>query len=214
MLHDEAANRYWGGLTRDFPECQLYLVDSDADALVGVGNTVPIAWDGTAHGLPGGIDDVLTVAIGQRTSQPASTTLCALQAALLPGNQGRGLSSVIIRAMRQVAIARGYRALVAPVRPNQKTLYPLTPIERYIEWRREDGLPRDAWLRVHQRLGASILRVAERSMVIEGSIANWEEWTGLAYPDTGAYVVSGALVPITIDREADRGLYVEPNVWM
>ena len=24
----------------------------------------------------------------------------------------------------------------------------------------------------------------------------------------------GALVPVTIDREADQGLYVEPNVWM
>jgi hypothetical protein len=26
--------------------------------------------------------------------------------------------------------------------------------------------------------------------------------------------VAGALIPVTIDREADFGLYVEPNVWM
>lgn len=41
-----------------------------------------------------------------------------------------------------------------------------------------------------------------------------EAWTGLRFPESGAYVVPGALTPVTIDREADRGEYVEPNVWM
>ena len=36
----------------------------------------------------------------------------------------------------------------------------------------------------------------------------------MAFPESGAYVVSGALVPIEIDRERDEGVYVEPNVWM
>lgn len=214
MLHDATVNRYWGGLARHYADCQLYLLDDETDTLVGVGNTVPVAWDGTVDGLPGGIDDVLRAAIGGYETAPAPTTLCALQAALRPGNTGRGLSTLIIRAMREVAVRRGLSALIAPVRPNQKTLYPLTPMERYIEWRRPDGLPRDAWLRVHARLGAEIVRVAERSMVIEGTVAEWEEWTGLTFPESGPYVVAGALVPITIDREADRGLYVEPNVWM
>jgi hypothetical protein len=115
-------------------------------------NTVPATWDGTVDGLPGGIDDVMTTSIGGYESAPAPTTLCALQAALLPGNTGQGLSTVIIRAMRDVAARRGYSALIAPVRPNQKTLYPLTPLERYITWRRPDGLPQDAWLRVHPDL--------------------------------------------------------------
>ena len=214
MLNDAVVGQYWGGLGRHFPDCQLYLLDDQTDTLVGVGNTVPVSWDGTVDGLTGGIDDVLTAAIGNRQSQPAPTTLCALQAALLPGNLGRGLSSVIIRAMRDVAARRGLEGLIAPVRPNQKTLYPLTPIERYILWRRADGLPHDAWLRVHARLGAEIVRIAERSMVIGGSVAEWEAWTGLIFPESGPYVVAGALTPVAIDREADRGVYVEPNVWM
>ena len=37
---------------------------------------------------------------------------------------------------------------------------------------------------------------------------------GLAFPESGEYVVPQALVPVTIDHEADQGLYVEPNVWM
>jgi hypothetical protein len=36
----------------------------------------------------------------------------------------------------------------------------------------------------------------------------------MEFPDSGSYVVDGALVPISIDRAADRGDYVEPNVWM
>ena len=37
---------------------------------------------------------------------------------------------------------------------------------------------------------------------------------GDGLPESGVYVVSGALVPIEIDRERDEGVYVEPNVWM
>ena len=51
-------------------------------------------------------------------------------------------------------------------------------------------------------------------MVVTGTVAEWEGWTEMALPESGVYVVSGALVPIEIDRERDEGAYVEPNVWM
>ena len=50
--------------------------------------------------------------------------------------------------------------------------------------------------------------------MVTGTVAKWEEWTEMAFPESGAYAVSGALVPIEIDRERDEGVYVEPNVWM
>ena len=214
MLHDDVVNRLWGGLARTYPDCQLYLIDDANDTLVGVGNTVPVSWDGTVAGLPDGVDDVLLQAFGQGATPRPANALCALQAGLFPVYLNRSLSSVIVNAMREIAVERGYRALVAPVRPNQKALYPLTPMERYVRWLRSDGLPRDAWLRVHTRLGAEILHLAERSMVVSGTVTAWEAWTGLAFPESGEYVVAGALNPITIDLTADRGTYVEPNVWM
>jgi hypothetical protein len=213
--HDPIVNQYWDGLEEHFPECQTYLIDDETDEFVGKGSSVPFSWDGTHDGLPaGGIDDVLLASIRDRETQPPPTVLCALQAGILPRHQNRGLSSVIIGAMRQTAERLGLPDLIAPVRPNRKSHYPLTPIERYVTWTRPDGLPLDPWLRVHVRLGASIERIAERSMVIPGTVAQWEAWTGLVFPDSGTYVVPEALVPITIDREADQGLYVEPNVWM
>ncbi len=36
----------------------------------------------------------------------------------------------------------------------------------------------------------------------------------MAFPESGGYVVPGALELVSIDREADLGTYVEPNVWM
>ena len=88
------------------------------------------------------------------------------------------------------------------------------PIARYLTWRRGDGELFDPWLRLHERLGAEILGVCPGSLVVTGTVAEWEQWTGMAFPDSGAYVVDGALVPVEIDREHDRGRYVEPNVWM
>src|SRR2546430_2013824 len=81
----------------------------------------------------------------------------------------------------------------APVRPTMKERYPLTPMDRYIRWTRQDGLPFDPWIRVHHRLGAAILAVAPHSLVVTGAVAEWEEWTGMAFPETGDYVVPGAV---------------------
>lgn len=80
------------------------------------------------------------------------------------------------------------------------------------KWRRDDGLLFDPWLRTHERLGAEVLGIAAESMHIEGAASQWEEWTGMVFPDDGDYVVPGALLPVRVAE--GRGLYVEPNVWM
>ena len=42
-------------------------------------------------------------------------------------------------------------------------------------------------------------------MMIPGTVADWEEWTGMQFPETGTYVVPGALQPVEIDVESDAG---------
>jgi GNAT superfamily N-acetyltransferase len=212
FIHHAAINEvYWPRLRPEFPDFQLVLYDEDADVVLGRGQTVPFRREGGWDELPDGVEGVLRQAFGVG-GEP--TTLSALVAIVDPRQQGRGLSRLVIEGMRSVAALHGLDALVAPVRPTLKARYPLTLIERYLEWRRDDGSLFDPWLRVHERLGAEILGVCPGSLVVEGSVAEWEKWTGMAFPDTGAYVVEGALVPVEIDREADLGRYVEPNVWM
>lgn len=79
---------------------------------------------------------------------------------------------------------------------------------------REDGLHIDPWIRTHQLLGATILAPAPKAMTISGTVAEWEEWTGMAFPESSRYVVPDALDPVDIDREQDRGIYEETNLWM
>jgi hypothetical protein len=79
---------------------------------------------------------------------------------------------------------------------------------------RDDGLPADAWLRIHVRAGARIVKVAPRSMTIPGTLAEWRDWTGLPFDTPGPVVVPGALVPVHCDPAQDMAVYVEPNVWV
>jgi hypothetical protein len=115
-----------------------------------------------------------------------------------------------------VALARrhGFRSILAPVRPSWKERYSFVPVERYASWRRGDPRLFDPWLRVHERLGTDVLRPEPRSPHITGTVAEWEQWTGLAFPESDEYVFPGGLAPVTIDREADSGTYWEPNLWM
>jgi hypothetical protein len=51
-------------------------------------------------------------------------------------------------------------------------------------------------------------------MRITGTVHEWETWTALALPESGAYVFASGLAPLNVDRDADLGTYWEPNVWM
>jgi hypothetical protein len=149
-----------------------------------------------------------------RAEQRRPTTLSALAALVGAAERGQGLSRLILETMRTMAVQWKLDALVAPVRPTLKAAYPLTPMERYVAWTDEEGWPLDPWMRVHARMGAEIVRVIPRGMVIAGTVKQWESWTGMRFPESGAYVVLGALQPVVIDRERDEGRYEDPNVWM
>jgi len=87
-------------------------------------------------------------------------------------------------------------------------------MDNFARWARSDGLHIDPWIRTHQRLGASVLAPAPRSMIITGTVAEWEAWAAMAFPETGKYVVPDALDLVIIDHERDRGTYTETNLWM
>jgi hypothetical protein len=210
MHHDDTAAGRWGQLYERFGGFQFWGLDRDSGELLVKGNCVPVALD-PRDLPPGGWAEALRTAIDD---EKPPTVVCALQ--ILVGEQGRGggLSREALDEMRRLASLHGYEDLVAPVRPSHKARYPLVPAERYAAWTRDDGLPFDPWLRVHARAGARLVGVCASSMRVTGTVAEWEEWAAMAFPETGDYVVPGALCPVSIDRDADVGVYVEPNVWM
>lgn len=216
ILHDRCAPELMGRAWQYFPEYDVRLLEDDA--VVAGGWAVPLCWTGAEGDLPDGYDGALTAAIAEHESAgPGAAppdTLCVMAVAVRPDRQRSGLAGQVITVLRDRAARAGLRRVVVPVRPTLKSRYPLTPMANFARWTRDDGLHLDPWIRTHQRLGARILCPAPRSMIVSGTVAEWEEWAGMAFPETGRYVVPGALDLVEIDAEHGLGRYVETNLWM
>lgn len=208
--HGDVTNVYWRRMRLEFPALQFVLHDDERHELVAEGHTIAIAWDGTEDDLPNGFDGIF-----ERAFRPGEkSTLCAMAAEIWPAHQGQGLAARLVELMRELGRRHGFRDLLAAVRPSWKERYPLVPIGEYERWVRGDGLPFDPWLRVHVRLGGELLRPEPRSLRISGTVAEWEEWTGMLFPVTGEYWFPAGLATLAVDRERDLALYYEPNVWV
>ena len=215
MLHDPIANDNWHELFDRFEEYQFAMIDTDANRMAAMGNSLPFRWNRPLEELPqGGWDWVFLKAIEDHKKDIQPNIQSAIQIAIHPEYQGQGLSTRMVQAMRAIGQSKGFKTLVAPVRPNEKSKYPLISIDDYIQWTNDKGLPFDAWLRVHARIGGKIIKPCHEAMTIRGTHAEWEEWTGLKFPQSGTYTIPGALNPIEMDIQKGEGVYVEPNVWM
>jgi GNAT superfamily N-acetyltransferase len=214
FIHEgNGAGPLWPRIFTDFADFQFGLWD-EVGALVAIGNSIPLICDGSMADLPPDIPEILERGVAVKRDGRRPTALSALAAIVDPAHRSRGVSRPVIEAMGEIARRHGLKTLVAPVRPSLKQLYPLTPMERYVTWTRADGGFFDPWLRVHQRMGAEIMRVAPKAMVVTDTVVRWEEWTGLRFPESGSYVVAGAFQPVKIDVRRDIGRYEEANVWM
>jgi len=214
MMNDPIADLFYevaGTVHAD----HVLVADDDAEPgkVVARGCMMPFFFDGTE--LPDdGWDGVLRRGWLARERGPRPNMISALEITIRRDLLGHGLSPRMLRAMREQAARLGFTELLAPVRPNLKHLEPHTPMSEYASRTRPDGLPHDAWLRVHVRAGGKIVRVAPRSMVVPGTLAEWRGWTGLPFDRSGTVEVPGALSPVHVVVEQDYAVYVEPNVWV
>lgn len=212
IFHDEGVTPYRERRVEYFADWEFYLVAEDR--LIAGCWGVPIAWDGTVADLPGGFTDTLARSVTSYEEDVVPNTFVLMAAAVRSDEQGRGHAGRVITAVRDRAVDNGLGQVIAPVRPTLKSSYPLTPVETFMTWTRPDGLPLDPWLRTHVRLGATILAPAPASQTMTGSVEDWEKWTKMAFPSTGTYTIPDGLTTLAIDREADTGVYIEPNIWL
>ena len=140
--------------------------------------------------------------------------LGALAVSVPERHRGRGFARILIKALKELAIRKGFEGLVVPVRPTAKWRHPNVPMTEYMHWRNDAGTSYDPWLRTHISQGARIINACERSMVVEEHVAFWETWAGRRFGESGSYSIAGALSPVEIDLERQTGRYQEPNVWV
>lgn len=212
LLHDPYSRTYRRQVDAYFPEFDLLLVEEGE--VVADCRGVALRWDGETGSLPDGYDGALADAVTGHEGSVEPDTLCVMAATVRPDRTGGGLAGRMLTALCERAAEAGLQRVIAPVRPALKARYPLTPMADFARWTRPDGLHLDPWIRTHQRLGATLLAPAPRSMVIPGTVAEWQEWTGMVFPQSGRYVVPDALDLVAIDCEQDRGLYAETNLWV
>ncbi|GIH05094.1 hypothetical protein Rhe02_31610 [Rhizocola hellebori] len=211
MRHDPIGNTYYA-LAEQFADCILMVEDS-------VGKQLAKAFSAPFHLADGeelpddGWDGAIRRALRTKLAGDTPNMISAIEISIRPDAHGLGLSGTILAALRDNAGRLGFRELVAPVRPNGKSDLDL-PMEQYAFQTRADGLPVDPWLRVHVRAGGRIDRVAPRSMVIPGTLADWRDWTGLPFDTSGKVYVAKALAPVVVNVEHNYAVYVEPNVWV
>lgn len=212
ILGDPDSEKYWDRVRAWFPEYQIVLVENEEP--VGSAWGVPLAWTGEVVDLPSGYTDSLRRAVEDRERSVPTNTLVVCAAVVLPGRARMGLAGELVKAMRDLRAAEHLQHVVVPIRPTRKASYPLTDIETYASWTRSDGQPFDPWLRTHLRVGGRTLGTAPASQVLRAPVASWEQWTGLALPSTGRYIVPAGLSPLEVDRNADLGTLVEGNIWI
>lgn len=215
MLHDAVANENWHELLDSFADYQLAMYDAENNRAAAMANGFPLRWDDSLENLPdGGWDWAFAEAVKNHKQGIPPNYHCAIQVVIHPDYQNQRLSAPMVKAVRGIAKSKGLTALIIPVRPSEKSKYPLISLDDYIAWKTDEGLPFDAWLRVHAKLGGRMVKVCHQSKTVRGSRAEWEQWTDLKFPQSGRYVIPDALAPIEMNLEKDEGVYVEPNVWM
>jgi len=213
MQHDKIVEQYWPDLYDSFLHLQFALFDQGI--LVGIGNSVCLNWSKPISELPdAGLDWAMEKANRDHREGLKSNLQIGVQILINPNYQSKGISYKMLGVMKEIARENGIRKIALPVRPTLKSDYPSMAIEDYLVRKNKDGLPLDPWIRVHVRDGGKVIKACSQSMTIEGSVSDWEKWTGKTFPDSGEYVVDKALVPIQIDIKQDRGLYIEPNIWI
>jgi hypothetical protein len=210
---DKMVTKYWPQLAETFPDNQFCMVEKESRRPVAVGNSIPVAFEGSWHDLPAeGLDWVLERVFLYRASGNTPTIMSALYIEVAGSHRGRHLSGQMLATMRQIAQSQGFSQLIAPVRPSMKSHYPLIDINTYLTWQTVEGLPFDPWLRVHVRAGGRVLHPCPRAMSISGTRAEWADWTGMALPGDGDYAIPYGLVPLRV--RGNEGKYVEPGVWV
>ncbi|HUU66013.1 MAG TPA: GNAT family N-acetyltransferase, partial [Methyloceanibacter sp.] len=212
LNYTKAHYEHYQNLLDEYPDYQLCLVDEETGYPVAVANCVPFACSDSDDLPSEGWDWVVETAA--RSKGARLNMLGALAISVPAVHRSKGYARVMIRALIDLAEAKGLRGLVAPVRPSAKARHPWVPISEYLSWTDPKGRVYDPWLRSHLASGGKLIGPCERSMTVNEPLGFWENWSNRRFEETGPYALEGAIAPVKIDVDRQTGTYEEPNIWV
>jgi hypothetical protein len=212
LSYTRAHYEHYAALLNAYPDYQLCLVDEETNYPVAVASCVPFACSCADDLPPEGWDWLVETAA--ESKKDGINMLGALAISVPAVHRFKGYARLMIRALVDLAEAKGLRGLVAPVRPSAKVRHPWVPISDYISWTDPNGRVYDPWLRSHLATGGKLIGPCERSMVVHEPLAFWENWSKQRFEQSGQYALDGTLAPVSIDLDRQTGRYEEPNVWV
>lgn len=225
-----------------FPAGQMFTRTEQGVLAVAL-STNRISWDGRAESAPAWdtiAGESMTYA---ETYQPDGNTLTLMSMNVNPVLKGRGYASSIFDSVRHLAETENIERIAADFRPSGFGSYKQATgkfdIDEYAKLTRDDGQPKDPWLRSVTRQGADIMRSHERAMVVEATAEDVDLWSQTYNSDRWWEVTDvhqkhqllrthkpyrdlervdqvlecGETGTWYVDRENNKAVYVESNMW-
>lgn len=207
----QVLTRHWEDLYRLFPQFQFCLLDKD-DNVACVANGIALYWDGQQASVPSGWDAGVELAMRQHAQGVTPNTVLGLAGIVADHFQGQGLASALVQGFRALARQQGLEHFLGPVRP--VGMSEGVSVERWAQLRDDNNEPLDFWLRTHLRLGARELGVATHSQKIEGTLAQWQAWSGVRFDRPGAWTIDETLQAVQVDLQNNLAVYHDPSIWV
>ena len=205
--------RLWSRMYERFPHSQMLIQESLA-ATVGVGNAVPLTWDGSRENLPRGWDGALEQALAEEGRGVAPDTLVVLAGIIDPRYRERKAARLIVDAFKALAHSLGLQRVLIALRPVAKSAHQAMPIAEYSRLADTSGRLFDGWLRLHCDAGGTVVGWEERSQSVEGNLDDWEQWSGRRFVESGAQFLPDTLAPVMVNIESGRAHYDDPCIWV
>lgn len=206
---------FWAGDLRSLQTYDYYLETLSREPLRGLAT-----WTGLRLGKALGRGRLRDGIPRQANAMFISTILVD------PSLRENGVAGRFLTALADEAGRRRLRAIITPARPNQWGRYKAKErrgsspelFRDYCLERRDDGAPRDAFLRLLVRNGYELHHVEPRSIVSHRSLPWFERFRRTYRPadwyegGAGAWEC-GQAATWYVDPSASTATYVEPHIW-
>lgn len=225
-----------------FPEGQITFYDDAGNPSASL-DTVRVNWDGNTENLTTWDDVAGTESSYSESHIANGNTIALLSMSIREDKKGEKLATRVIRELRSRFSGSDVEHIIGDFRPSGFGAYKSETgklnFGEYVSELRDDGLPVDPWLRALTRLGVNISKIDKKAMVVEASMQEFTEYQQTYEPEKWWQVQDhndveeliewhnpmeqlenvdevwecGETGSWYIDRENDRAVYIESNIW-